>query len=646
MITDVTNGDIEFQGRNLSYWKKHRKEYYSKVQMIWQDPYSSINPKMRIKEIIARPLKNFFDFPKEELDKRLHEIIKKVGLTESHLDMYPHELSGGGRQRTIIARALISEPILLIADEPTSALDVSIQAQILNLMKTLKEEMSLSMVFISHDISVVNFLCDTICVMYMGRIMEQAPRDALIHNHKHWYTTLLFESIPKGPLTSERQFKVDLGELEACDTGCPFAPRCIRADAICFNEKPEMEMIGKNHICACHHHRYEEYVMESKLALFGGPKAIQGTFPSWPIWSENEKSALARTLDSGVWGVLGDEIPKFCESFANLIHVKHALTVFNGTVALVVALESLGVGPGDEVIIPDYTFMATAVAPLKVGAKPVLVDVDPKTFCIDPDKIEKAITERTKAIIPVHLCGNICDMDRIGVIAKEHNLKVIEDSAHAHGSRKNGRYAGTFGDVGTFSFQSSKTLTCGEGGAVVTNDDKIMNLLFSYHNCGRPSFDPDYNHVLPGNNFRMSQFQAAVLNAQLEKFSQQLKIRDRNGRLLTELLEKIDGVMPQKRADGLEVHGHYLFTFMLDKHFNRTEFKKALAAEGYLVQLEYPAIHTLGFMRPYVDDLDTYPVSEALADHSIWMYHNALLGTEEQVYQMAEAVKKVAAYYM
>lgn len=255
MITDVTNGDIEFQGRNLSYWKKHRKEYYSKVQMIWQDPYSSINPKMRIKEIIARPLKNFFDFPKEELDRRLHEIIKKVGLTESHLDMYPHELSGGGRQRIIIARALISEPILLIADEPTSALDVSIQAQILNLMKTLKEEMSLSMVFISHNISVVNFLCDTICVMYMGRIMEQAPRDALIHDHKHWYTTLLFESIPKGPQTSERQFKVDLGELEVCDTGCPFAPRCIRADAICFNEKPEIEMIGKNHICACHHHR-------------------------------------------------------------------------------------------------------------------------------------------------------------------------------------------------------------------------------------------------------------------------------------------------------------------------------------------------------------------------------------------------------
>lgn len=381
--------------------------------------------------------------------------------------------------------------------------------------------------------------------------------------------------------------------------------------------------------------------MDKNLALFGGSKAIQGTFPSWPLWDETENRELQKTLASGVWGVTGEAIPRFNKDFAALLGVKHALTVFNGTVAIVLALEALGVGPGDEVIVPDYTFMATAVAPLKVGAIPVLVDVDPHTYCIDPDKIEQAITSRTKAIIPVHLCGNICDMDRICAIAQRHGLKVIEDSAHAHGARMNGRCAGTFGDVGTFSFQSSKTLTCGEGGAVVTNDDEVRERLFSFHNCGRHSSNPDYAHFLPGSNYRISQFQAAILCAQLQKFKSQYLVRDANGKLLTELLDKIDGVEPQQRAKGLEIHGHYLFTFMLDECYDRATFKKALKAEGFLVQLEYPAIHTLDFMKPYVGKNDSFPVSTRLADHSIWMYHNALLGTKEQIHQMAEAVKKV-----
>jgi 3-amino-5-hydroxybenzoate synthase len=220
-------------------------------------------------------------------------------------------------------------------------------------------------------------------------------------------------------------------------------------------------------------------------------------------------------------------------------------------------------------------------------------------------------------------------------------LKVIEDSAHAHGARMNGRCAGTFGDVGTFSFQSSKTLTCGEGGAVVTNDDEIMERLFSFHNCGRHSSNPDYAHFLPGSNYRISQFQAAILCAQLQKFKSQYVLRDANGKLLTELLDRIEGVVPQQRAKGLEIHGHYLFTFMLDEHYDRATFKKALKAEGVLVQLEYPAIHTLDFMKPYVGPHDSFPVSTKLADHSVWMYHNALLGTKDQIHQIAEAVRKV-----
>lgn len=254
MMTEPCGGEIFFNETSLDAWKRNRLAFYSQVQMIWQDPFSSINPKMRVQEIISRPLRNFFHLSPDEIAHRLHATIKKAGLTEDHLVMYPHELSGGGRQRVTIARALISEPVLLIADEPTSALDVSIQAQILNLLKALRQDMSLSMIFISHNISVVEFLCDTICVMYMGRIVESAPREALVKDHRHWYTTLLFESLPTGPQPKERKFKVDLGELAVCEKGCAFAPRCIRAEKLCYEVRPDLIEIGPGHQCACHFH--------------------------------------------------------------------------------------------------------------------------------------------------------------------------------------------------------------------------------------------------------------------------------------------------------------------------------------------------------------------------------------------------------
>jgi 3-amino-5-hydroxybenzoate synthase len=380
---------------------------------------------------------------------------------------------------------------------------------------------------------------------------------------------------------------------------------------------------------------------DNKLAILGGKKAIRGEFPHWPLWDMEEKVALEEVLNSSAWGLQGPAIPKFIEEFKKLQQVPYVLPVCNGTIALVLALEALGVGLGDEVIIPDYTFMATAVAPLKVGAKPILVDIDSDTFCLDPEKLEQAITKKTKAIIPVHFGGNMCDMEAIMNIASKQNISVIEDSAHAHGASVKGKFAGSFGDIGTFSFQSSKTLSCGEGGAIVTNNEDIFSKIYSYHNCGRVSDQPDYAHFLPGSNYRIGQFQAAILNAQMEKFSDQLERRDKNGKLLTELLNQIEGVKPQKRAKNLDRHGHYLFTFILEADVPRESFKKALTAEGCLVELEYPALHSLEFMKPYIDPLREYPVSTLLADRGICLYHRSLLGTTEQTEQIAKAIEKV-----
>ncbi len=235
--------------------------------------------------------------------------------------------------------------------------------------------------------------------------------------------------------------------------------------------------------------------MKQNLAINGGPKTIDKNF-EWPVFDETEINAVADVVRSGKWGNpdCGDIVKSFEDEFAAFCGVKYALTCVNGSVALRLALIASGVRPGDEVIIPPYTFIATSTIVLEANCVPVFVDIDPDTYNLDPEKIEAAITKRTKAIIPVHFAGQACEMDKIMAIAKKHNLKVIEDACHGHGAEYKGKKLGSIGDAGCFSFQSSKNLTCGEGGMVITNDENLYNMMNSLRNVGRVKGGQWYEH--------------------------------------------------------------------------------------------------------------------------------------------------------
>src|SRR5918993_629709 len=235
--------------------------------------------------------------------------------------------------------------------------------------------------------------------------------------------------------------------------------------------------------------------MSNALALLGGTPVRTKPFPTWPIYGKEEEQALLRTLHSGRWGkVDGSEVKTFERRFADAHAAKHGIAVVNGTVSLRIALLAAGIEPGDEVIIPPYTFFATASAVVEANATPIFADIDRATFNIDPAAIEASVTRRTRAIICVHLGGLPCDMDAIMAVAQRHGLVVIEDAAHAHGSAYKGRPVGAIGHLGSFSFQSSKNMTSGEGGIVVTNDDALADRCRMIHNCGRPVGGAWYEH--------------------------------------------------------------------------------------------------------------------------------------------------------
>ena len=326
-------------------------------------------------------------------------------------------------------------------------------------------------------------------------------------------------------------------------------------------------------------------------------------YPKWPIYNEKEINALTEVIKSGEWWCgapgahQGNNVWAFQEEFAQLQGSKYCVAVCNGTVAIEAALMALDIGLGDEVIVSDYTFVASASAVIATNAVPIFCDINPNTLVMDVHKVEELITERTKAIIPVHLGGNPVNMDHLMELALKYNLKVVEDCAHAHGSDFKGKKVGNWGDAGTFSFQASKVITSGEGGAIICNNGELADKIYSYIDCGRKKNQYFYNHFSYGTNYRMTEYQAAVLRAQIKKFPDQHKIRNNNAQYLMKKLNEIDGIKTIKPTPGTTSLGWYVFPIVFDsKKFGgitKSDFYKKINRNNIPTDDCYPPLHSL-----------------------------------------------------
>jgi len=405
-----------------------------------------------------------------------------------------------------------------------------------------------------------------------------------------------------------------------------------------------------------------------KLAITGGEPLRKAPFTSWPIGTKEEAAALDDVLTSSKWG--GQPFPgkhalNFAKKFAEVHTAKYAQCVNTGTVAIQAALKAIGILPGDEVIAPAYTWEGTVGPVLLGGALPVFVDVDPDTYCLDAKLIERAITPKTKAILPVHLGMRFADMDEILRIAAKHNLHVIEDCAHAHGGMWKGKGAGSMGDLGAFSFQSSKLITCGEGGAVITNNLEYMEKVQSYINAGRASVTDHFHHRIMGFNYRLGEFQAAVLGPQLERLPEQAKIRETNMAHFEVRLKgkpSIGLLRPDPRITRLAPYGYVLKYFSdQTKDIPRAAFVAALQLEGipcdglfyepvYKSSLfpvnpaDFPAL-SWGRDKPLdLRNMYSCPESEKAAyQEAVWFPHQLFLGGSQDVDAIADAIEKVLA---
>ena len=398
----------------------------------------------------------------------------------------------------------------------------------------------------------------------------------------------------------------------------------------------------------------------ARLAINGGEKVRTKAWPTWPVWDEREIKALEEVVRSGCWGRLreGSRVEEFERKFAAYQDAKFGIAVTSGTAALTVALKAAGIDVGDEVIVPGYTFIATATCVLQNNAVPVFVDVELDTLNIDPDAIEAAITPRTRAVIPVHWCGRAADMDRILDIAKRHKLAVIEDACHGWGATWKDRKVGAIGDLGGVSFQASKHITAGEGGIVLTNDEELAAKAFSYHHIGRIASRPFYEHHLVGWNFRMTEFDAAVLLAQLERLEQQSQRREENGKFLDEQFKDVEGLTPLRREPYMtRISWHSYILDYDEKAFGgvpRDRFLRAFGAEGipagggYSHPLYANPLFTerrFGRIAELVDFPDYQavhlPNCERLCRERVSIGQACLLGTTDDMRDIVRAAEKI-----
>ena len=404
-----------------------------------------------------------------------------------------------------------------------------------------------------------------------------------------------------------------------------------------------------------------------QLALRGGAPVRTAPFTIWPIHDEREAEGVQRVLASGNWGGYpcpNDLAREFAAKFAESHGARYGVAVTNGTVSLELALQAAGIGHGDEVIVPAYTWEGTAAAVLFSGAVPVFVDVDPNTYCLDAGLIEAAISERTRAIIPVHLGFRFADMDAINAIAAQHNLFVLEDCAHAHGGRwlvggecETG--AGSMGGAGSFSFQTSKLMTAGEGGIVITNDIDLADQVIRLANCGRPARREAKDNPALGHNYRMTEFQAAILLAQLERLDEQTRHRERMTTYLEEGLREIEGIGLLARDERIARQASYHYVFKFNSaafgDIHRNTFVAALNAEGIHCDGRfYEAVYLSSLFRIAAKQYPALveqprefhcPVAERAGyEESVWLPHQIFLSGIGDVNDVLAAINKIKTH--
>ena len=409
----------------------------------------------------------------------------------------------------------------------------------------------------------------------------------------------------------------------------------------------------------------------AELAINGGSPVRQEPYPVWPVWDKNELDAVAAVIGSGKWGMSGGgRVLELQEKFAAYQDAAYGIACTSGTTALRTALIAAGLEAGAEVIVPAYTFVASATAVLEANMVPIFADIDPDTYTLDPPSVERAITDRTKAIMPVHIAGLPCDMEAINGIAEKHDLVVVEDACQAWGSEFRGRKAGAIGDLGAFSFQSSKHITAGEGGMIVTNDEALAAACTSLVNCGRTPEGAWHEHHLLGGNYRLSELQAAVILAQLARYEQMLARRQESAAYLRAALGEIEGIDPLVVPDYVSASSYHLFIIRYEPEafggLPKDKFVKALNTEGimpahggYFIPVYRQPVLLEKNVQPfdrilshtYRDKVIDYadfdcPITElACSEQALWLLQNLLLADRGGLDQIVEAFHKLSRCY-